>query len=145
MSTERTKAHTVQVRIFSTQTEPRKKVHISQLFLKFHMFLFLYQWRAFIWKTKEKTACQQGDQNPRNFLLSHSSRNFTWVLFSRLGKRLWIDISIRAREYGRKIWFFFPQFKQAEPRNFSTSHRSFWNFKWAFHYHIIKKKKNQWK
>lgn len=141
MSTERTKAQTVQVGIFSTQTEPRKKVHISQLFLKFHMVSFPVSVKSFYLKNQRENGMSTRRPKPKKFLLSYSSWNFTWVLFSRLGKRLWIDISIRAREYGRKIWFFFPQFKQAEPRNFSTSHRSFWNFKWAFHYHIIKKKK----
>ena len=117
MSTGRTKAQTVQVTIFSTQTEPRKKVHISQLFWKFHMLSFPVSVN-------------------KEFLLSHSSWNFTCVLFSRLGKRLWIDISI----YGSIYIYIFP-FKQAEPRKFSTSHRSFWNFKWAFFTILFTQKK----
>ena len=68
MSTRRTKAQTVQVRIFSTQTEPRKKFYISQLFLKFHMASFPVSVKSFfLKKINEKMACQQGEQNPRNF------------------------------------------------------------------------------
>ena len=73
MSTGRTKAQTVQIRIFSTQTEPRKKVHISQLFLKFHMFSFPVSVKSFYLNNQRENSMSTRGTKRKKFLLSHSS------------------------------------------------------------------------
>ena len=73
MSTGRTKAQTVQVRIFSTQTKSRKKVHISQLFLKFHMrnFFSCISEELLFEKSKRKRHVNKGNKTQEISPLSH--------------------------------------------------------------------------
>ena len=73
MSTRRTKAQTVQVRIFSTQSEPMKNFHISQLFLKFHMFSFPVSAKSFYLKNQRENGMSTRGTKRKKFLLSHSS------------------------------------------------------------------------
>ena len=103
MSTGRTKAQTVQVRIFSTQTEARKKVHISQLYLKFHMLSFPVSVKSFYLKNQRENDMSTRGTKCKKFLLSHTE---TLNRYINKGNRIW------------KHNFFFFRLNRQNPGNF---------------------------
>ena len=98
MSTRRTKEQTKQVRIFSTQSEPMKKFHISQLVLKFHMVSFPISVKRYYLKNQCENCMSIVKAKPMKFLTFEISPGFYFLEPSRERVEQWVLRTQKRKE-----------------------------------------------